>query len=282
MIRGVLSIRFTRQVAFGRARAVAHARQSPLTSTSASSLQGHAHLDSTSPVWRHFARRGLAQAAANDNKEEKREESKEEKVEKDSQEKAEEKTEEKAQDKAEEKATEKAEDKVEEKVPEDLDARLRRDVADMQEQVKQKRHKLLLALADFENDKKKLAKERDVRHRRAVVGFAERMVDVYGKFDTKFPADAKTSGDAQASLQEGIHLVRQAFGSLLGRFDVNQMTIKPGEQFVVAQHESVGTVVGSEHADGTVADLVKPGWIFQPRKGPAAVLARTQVKVAKK
>lgn len=294
MVCGAWRSQIARQMAFSWARTMAPAEHLFVRSCPVSTLCRSRLLPVSSNALLRASRRGFADASAGGAKDGDSSKRKaDEKLEKHADEKADEKAGDKTDEKAETKGasedqakTAEAEPKAdaepkEEAAPEDPDVKLRREVAELQGEMKERRHKVLLALADYENDKKKLTKERDARHRRAIVGFATRMVDVYGKFGTKLPVNAEATGDAQASLQEGIGLVRQAFASTLGRFDVKPLSISSGEQFVVTQHETIGTVIGSEYADGVVAEMVTPGWILRPSKGAPAVLARAQVKVAR-
>mmetsp|Transcript_880 Transcript_880/g.2625 ORF Transcript_880/g.2625 Transcript_880/m.2625 type:complete len:297 (-) Transcript_880:33-923(-) len=164
------------------------------------------------------------------------------------------------------------------------EAALRREAAELQEKLRSKKHDLLLALADFENNKKRCTKERESRRRGATVHFAKRMVGVYADFEllaTPVNADAESSSSgACEALREGVVLTRDLYRSTLERFNVEPFSAELGSPFVAARHESVGAAEDSPHPANTVAEAVRPGWLLEPRGAAPAVLQRAQVKVA--
>merc|ERR1712039_595747 len=93
----------------------------------------------------------------------------------------------------------------EDEVELDEGKRLTKELAELQDKFKAKRHEVLLLLADFENNKKRFTKERESRQRAAFVNYAQRMVDLYAEFD-KFAKTRHGKGemsDACKSFREG-------------------------------------------------------------------------------
>mmetsp|Transcript_7393 Transcript_7393/g.15367 ORF Transcript_7393/g.15367 Transcript_7393/m.15367 type:complete len:242 (-) Transcript_7393:195-920(-) len=159
---------------------------------------------------------------------------------------------------------------------------LRQELAELQEKVKSKKHSLLLSLADFENTKKRFAKECENRNRGATVHFSKKMIDTFVEVDALTSrVDAKSddlSGPCQA-FHEGIVLTRDLYRTTLGRFGVQEFSVERGEHLASARHESVGTVEDASLGANTVAELVHPGWVLEPG---ASVLRKAQVKLASK
>lgn len=153
-----------------------------------------------------------------------------------------------------------------------------KDLQDLQEKVRAKKNELLLALADNENNKKKFAKEREARRRAATQGFARRMVDVFQELDS-FATPAH--GGASKGLYEGVSLTRDLFRSALGKHGVQPFEPEQGLPFMRDHHESVGTVADSNLSTGAVAEVVRPGWLFDSGAAAPAVLQKAQVKLAK-
>ncbi|CAK0843601.1 unnamed protein product, partial [Prorocentrum cordatum] len=118
------------------------------------------------------------------------------------------------------------------------DAKLKRELAELQEEVKAKKHDLLMTLADFENNKKRFPQERETRKRTATVGFARQMVDTYSTFeDTLLVAHNEQSSEAGQALLEGVVLTRDLYRATLEKFDLKPLSVEPGEPFVAARHE---------------------------------------------
>lgn len=179
----------------------------------------------------------------------------------------------------------------EEKKPELSEVeQLAAELSDVQEKVKTKKHELLLALADFENSKKKYLRERQVRQRNAIVNFARKMVETYDEFEAselaKRAAEGEEHTEACLALREGVHLTRDLYKAGLERFDVASFAPEPGEHFKESRHEDVAAAGGDVHK-GTVAEVIKPGWELSAAGGgaagaplAAAVLRRARVRVA--
>mmetsp|Transcript_124172 Transcript_124172/g.247413 ORF Transcript_124172/g.247413 Transcript_124172/m.247413 type:complete len:338 (+) Transcript_124172:110-1123(+) len=163
--------------------------------------------------------------------------------------------------------------------------RLECEVAELQEKVRSKKNNLLLALADFENEKKRHAKERESRRRKAVVNFAGKMVEIYTEFDLRFKAsDTKETAalsDSCKSLQEGVDLTVNLHKSTLERFGVEQFSVEPGQPFVGARHESLGSIECEDLAVNSVAEQVQPGWHLKEGTLAPSVLRKAQVRTVR-
>jgi len=167
----------------------------------------------------------------------------------------------------------------EQKSPEEL---LQKQLEDLQEKVKAEKHNLLLALADFENNKKRYLRERESRRRTATVNFATRLIETYDKFDDLVHAEDNMENLSEAcqGLQEGITLTHNLYRSTFERFDVQAIEADSGKPLVKDMHESVGAVQGSDLPADSVAELVRTGWVLEPGSAKPAVLRKAQVKVA--
>jgi len=159
---------------------------------------------------------------------------------------------------------------------------LQKELAEAQEKMKKEKHELLLALADFENNKKRYQTECQARRRSATTNFATKMVDVYAKFDELAHSEDNIEqlSDSCKALQEGVVLTRNLYKATLDKFDVEQLVPEVGEALNQARHESLGSIEGASVAAGHVAELVQPGWILEPKSAKPMVLKKAQVKVA--
>lgn len=159
---------------------------------------------------------------------------------------------------------------------------LQKELAEAQEKTKKEKHAFLMALADFENNKKRYQTERQARRRSATVNFATKMVEVYDNFDELAHAEDKVEhlSEACKGLNEGVIMTRNLYKTTLDRFDVEEVQVELGEPFNQARHESIGTVKGADVAANSVAELVQPGWVLEPKSTKPMVLRKAQVKVA--
>jgi len=169
--------------------------------------------------------------------------------------------------------------------PETPEEQLTREVAELQEKVRSKKNNLLLALADFENEKKKHIKERESRRQRAVVNFADKMVEIFTEFDSLVKAsDTKETtalSDSCKSLEEGVTLTVDLHKSSLERFGVEQFAVEPGQPFVGTRHESLGSIEREDLAVNSVAEQVQPGWHLKEGKSSPSVLRKAQVRTVR-
>eukprot|EP00435_Cladocopium_sp_Y103_P066122 s576_g28.t1 len=165
--------------------------------------------------------------------------------------------------------TEEAAETAAEEAPEKL---LQKELADIQELVKQNKHELLLSLADFENNKKRFLKEREDRRRSSMSNFATKMIQVYGKLND-FAVEKHNSGTAQA-LHEGVALTRDLYKASLDKFGVRPIQVEIGEPFVAARHEKTDTIQSTQLPTNSVAAIVRQGWILDPDTPKPIVLQK--------
>jgi molecular chaperone GrpE (heat shock protein) len=160
--------------------------------------------------------------------------------------------------------------------------RLRRDLEDFQGRSAAKKKEFLIALADFENTKKRFTKERESRRRKATVNFARRMVDVYTEFQDH-PAlqgvtEAAGEGSPCLALQEGVSLTRDLFTSALEKGNVEKIPIELGTPVVNARHEVIGSNPGDGSLpDGSIAEVAEAGWILDLRSSAPQVIHKAKV-----
>jgi len=158
--------------------------------------------------------------------------------------------------------------------------RLQVELEELQEKSRAKKKELLLALADFENNKKKFMKERETRRRYASVNFARRMVGVYSEF-ADLPALKRLEGQQEGSpvlaLQEGVSLTRDLFAAAMDKSNVEKLSVETGTPVVNARHEVVGSTPG-DGPDGSIAEVAEAGWVMDLRSQNPQVLRKAKVK----
>jgi len=153
-----------------------------------------------------------------------------------------------------------------------------KELDEVQDKIREEKHSLLLALADFENKKKKYASERESRRRTAMLSFAQRLSEVYDQFDELAHS---RHGEACQALQEGIGLTRNLYKGALEKFDVEPLSADIGSPCVADRHEVIGSVQDSRLPIGSIGQIVRPGWVFEPNSSKPTLLRRAQVRVVK-
>lgn len=159
----------------------------------------------------------------------------------------------------------------------------RTELEDLTEQMQAKRKRLLLALANFENDKKRFMRERTARTRRATVAFGDAMIDALEEFD-RLPefdiADGENPSRSCQTLQQGVTLTRELFVKILKKHGVEQFSAEVGTPAVVTRHEIVERVENSEVHSNTITEALEMGWAFKPKTGASIVIRKPKVNVS--
>jgi molecular chaperone GrpE len=111
--------------------------------------------------------------------------------------------------------------------------------------------RFLRLAADFENFKKRTARERETTVALANERFAIDILEVMDNFERALRAD-------DAHLRKGVEQIHQLFAAQLQRYGINPIeSLK--KQFNPAEHEAIAHIP-SEEAPGTIVDVVSPGY----------------------
>ncbi len=146
-------------------------------------------------------------------------------------------------------------------------------LARLAEEAQQAKDQYLRTLAEGENTKKRLSRERDEFIRFAAERFVRELLPILDSLDQALVAvDRQSDADA---VVKGVHLIhRQLLGLLAKEGVVRIPTV--GERFDPHQHEAVGHVPPANgEADGTIVEEVQVGYTMHGK-----VLRPALVKVA--
>jgi molecular chaperone GrpE len=108
--------------------------------------------------------------------------------------------------------------------------------------------------ADFENYRKRVARDSGLAQERGVAKLARELLPALDNLDRALEAAAE-----EDPLLEGVRLVRSELAAALGRVGIESFS-PAGEAFDPAQHEAIvqQPVEGAEH--GTVTEVYQPGY----------------------
>ncbi|HEV8306055.1 MAG TPA: nucleotide exchange factor GrpE [Methylomirabilota bacterium] len=128
------------------------------------------------------------------------------------------------------------------------------------------------ALADFDNYKKRIGRERDEWRRQAQEQIVREILPVLDNFDRALSAEP--GSDGERGFRAGVELIHRDFLKALERVGVRPFSAV-GEFFDPQRHEAVARVERSDVADQTIVKEVLRGYLFHDR-----VLRPAQVVVA--
>jgi molecular chaperone GrpE len=136
--------------------------------------------------------------------------------------------------------------------------------------------RLLRTTADFENFKKRAARERIETAQSAAAALVEKLLPVLDHFEMA-QAAAQTAGDQKpASLQAGIAMIQQQMKTILTETGLEEIDAA-GKPFDPLLHEAVSMLESAEVPEGHVSQQLRKGYKLRDR-----LLRPATVVVAKK
>lgn len=135
---------------------------------------------------------------------------------------------------------------------------------------------LLRTAADFDNFRKRVARERQDLLKYAAEGVMQKLIPVLDNFEAALIAAANASGDAAKSLQTGVAMIHQQFRSALVDSGLKEIDAT-GQRFDPNVHEAVAQEPSESVAEGRVVRQLRKGYQLHDR-----LLRPATVIVAKK
>ena len=142
-----------------------------------------------------------------------------------------------------------------------------------EEELHKEHDRLLRALAEYENYKKRMAREKADFLKFSNESFIKELLPVLDNLELSLEhARSEKSADA---ITEGIELVKKEFLRKLEKFGLSAIAAR-GEKFDPARHEAVAQIETSQHPENTVVDELQKGYFIHDR-----LLRPARVTVAK-
>lgn len=140
-------------------------------------------------------------------------------------------------------------------------------IAVLEQELAQAKDQLLRVLAESDNVRKRLTRERDDTRKFAVADFARDMLvfaDNFRRALESIPADLKAADARIAAVIEGIHAMEKELVQSFGKHGIKK--IDPvGEPFNPNFHEVMFETPAPDAAPGTVVHLIEPGYMLHDR-----------------
>jgi molecular chaperone GrpE len=142
----------------------------------------------------------------------------------------------------------------------------------LRRQLDEKQDRLLRALAEMDNMRRRVAREREDYVRYATEALLRDLIPVLDNLDRALEA-ARSTSDA-GKVVEGVELIRRELLRVLERAGLTRYSAV-GQPFDPARHEATARVVSPDREPHTVVAEVVPGYLLHDR-----VLRPAQVAVA--
>ena len=136
--------------------------------------------------------------------------------------------------------------------------------------------RLLRTTADFDNFKKRAAREKQEAIRYANEGVLEKLVPVLDNFDAALSAAQTSSADGAQSLQTGVAMIFQQLKKALAESGLEEVDAT-GQTFDPNLHEAVSQQESADVPEGGVLQQLRKGYKLRDR-----LLRPATVVVAKK
>jgi molecular chaperone GrpE len=144
------------------------------------------------------------------------------------------------------------------------------EVAELKRQLAEQQDRLMRALAEAENVRRRVERNAEDRVRYANESLLRDLIPVLDNFDRALAA-ARASGSAPGVL-EGVELIRRELLRVLERAGVTRYSAV-GEPFDPTRHEAVSRVVSEAATPNTVIAETAPGYLLHGRVLRPALVA---------
>lgn len=139
--------------------------------------------------------------------------------------------------------------------------------------------KLLRAMAEGQNLRRRAQREKEDAAKYAISAFARDLLEVQDNMTRALasitPEDKAAGGDSMATLYEGVEMTQRGLNAAFERHKIE--IINPvGEKFDPNFHQAVAEIPGTDRPGGTVVDVMQTGYLIGDR-----LLRPAMVTVAK-
>ena len=141
------------------------------------------------------------------------------------------------------------------------------DLAAMQADYLAMKDQLLRAVAETENTRRRLTRERDETAKYAAASFAKEMLDVADNLHralAAIPAEALAKDEALKSLYDGVSATERQLDAAFTRQHIKRIWPE-GEKFDSNLHQAMFEVPGTAQPSGTVVQVLQAGYTMHDR-----------------
>ena len=141
-------------------------------------------------------------------------------------------------------------------------------VAALEAELAETKERLLRALAETENIRRRSAREVEEAHKYAVTGFARELLEVADNLTralASIPTRAREEIDFVRTLAEGVALTERSLANCFERNRIEKVEPALGDKFDHNRHQAMFELETNEQAPGTIAQVMQPGYVIADR-----------------
>ncbi len=130
------------------------------------------------------------------------------------------------------------------------------------------KERLLRALAETENLRRRGAREVEDAHKYAITGFARELLEVADNLSralANIPPEAREQNELVKSLADGVALTEKSLLAAFERHQIAKVVPELGERFDHNRHQAMLELETADHPPGTVAQVMQPGYVIADR-----------------
>jgi molecular chaperone GrpE len=166
--------------------------------------------------------------------------------------------------------------------------------AELEAELAETKDRLLRALAEVENLRRRSARELDEARKYAISGLARELLEVDDNLSRALDSIPKRAADEIGlvrTLAEGVAITQKALAACFERHQIAKVTPELGEKFDHNRHQAM-LEVESDQPPGTIAQVLQSGYVIADRllrpalvgvaKAPAAKVAEPEASDARR
>jgi len=138
-------------------------------------------------------------------------------------------------------------------------------IAALQSEVAVLKDRLLRAVAETENVRRRADKDRSEASAYAVTGFARDMLNVGDNLRRALDSQPENISDDLKAFVEGVEMTERELLNIMERYSIKKVAPEIGEKFDHKFHQAMFEVPTEEHAVGVIMQVVAPGYIIKDR-----------------
>jgi molecular chaperone GrpE len=138
-------------------------------------------------------------------------------------------------------------------------------VAQLKSENAELKDRLVRALAETENVRRRAEKDKADASAYGVTAFARDMLTVSDNLQRALEAVPEEVADDMKAFTEGVSMTERELLNTLERHGIRQVAPEVGEKFDHKFHQAMFEVPTSEHTPGSVMQVVAPGYVIKDR-----------------
>jgi molecular chaperone GrpE len=155
--------------------------------------------------------------------------------------------------------------------------------AELEAELAETKDRLLRALAEVENLRRRSARELDEARKYAISGFARELLEVDDNLSRALESIPARAGDEIGfvkTLADGIAITQKALAACFERHRIAKVMPEIGEKFDHNRHQAM-LEIESDQPPGTIAQVLQPGYVIADRLLRPALVGVAKAPAAK-